>query len=116
MNFDDTARLFGPSDKLWPELFSAPTKDAKTLCRECRKVIVSGIKRYCGKCGRARKLAANRASYRRRLNSGKTENSPVRPEPLTKRESPNGYHDPQRPIRRSFSSSASVGSGAPELP
>jgi len=25
MNFDDTARFFGPSEKLWPELF-APVK------------------------------------------------------------------------------------------
>jgi len=28
MNFDDTARFFGPSDKLWPELFAPPSKDA----------------------------------------------------------------------------------------
>src|SRR3981081_2706026 len=49
MNFDDTARFFGSSKKLWPELFIAPSK-AMRLSRDCRKVIVEGIRRYCGRC------------------------------------------------------------------
>jgi hypothetical protein len=67
MNFDDTARFFGPSEKMWPELFAAPSKAAKMLCRDCRKVVVPGIKRYCGRCARIRKLASNRESYRNAL-------------------------------------------------
>jgi hypothetical protein len=43
MNFDDTARFWGPSEKLWPELFVAPSKAATMLCRDCRKVVVRVI-------------------------------------------------------------------------
>ena len=50
MKFDDTARFFGPSEKLWPELFAAPGKLAKRCCRDCRKVVVEGIRRFCGPC------------------------------------------------------------------
>ena len=76
MNFDDTARFFGPSEKLWPELFAAPDKAAITLCRDCRKVNVEGIRRYCGRCAIKRKLAKTRESKRakRSLNGRKTEN------------------------------------------
>ena len=67
MNFDDTARFFGPSHKLNPELFAPPNKTATMLCRDCHKVVVPGIKRYCGRCARIRKLANNRKSYRNGL-------------------------------------------------
>ena len=67
MTFDDTARFFGPSHKLNPELFIPPCKAATMLCRDCRKVVVTGIKRYCGKCARIRKLTSNRESYRNAL-------------------------------------------------
>ena len=74
MNFDDTARFLGPSNKLWPELFAAPKRHATRLCRDCRRVTVGGIQRFCGKCAHKRKLADNRESYRKAksLNSGKT--------------------------------------------
>lgn len=64
MNFDDTARIWGPSEKLWPELFVAPSKAGTTLCRDCRKVVVEGIRRYCGRCALKRKLASTRRSKR----------------------------------------------------
>ena len=62
MNFDDTARFFGPSNKLWLELFAPPSKRATRRCRECRKVEVAGIKRFCSKCAYKRKLNATNAS------------------------------------------------------
>jgi hypothetical protein len=85
MNFDDTARYWGPSEKLWPELFVAPSKAATMLCRDCRKIVVSGIRRYCELCARKRKLTSTRESKRakRCLNGRKTANSPVGTETLT---------------------------------
>ena len=85
MKFDDTARFFGPSEKLWPELFAAPGKLAKRCCRDCRKVVVEGIRRFCGPCAIKRKLAKTRESKRakRDLNGRKTQNSLVRAETLT---------------------------------
>ena len=76
-------------------LSTAQAKHAKKLCRNCHKVEVQGIKRYCGKCARARKLAANRESYQRGLNSGKTQNSPIGAEALTKPEMQGGSRHPQ---------------------
>ena len=64
MKFDDTARYLGPSEKLWPELFNAPSKAAMKRCRDCRKVAVEGIRRYCGRCALKRKLASTRESKR----------------------------------------------------
>jgi hypothetical protein len=97
MNFDDTARFWGPSEKLWPELFGAPSKVATTLCRDCRKVAVEGIRRYCERCALKRKLASTRRSKRakRGLNGRKTENSPIGVEVLTKAETSGRYDDPQ---------------------
>ena len=81
MKFDDTSRLF-PWLKLvgnmwvdtrngYPLAATAKWK-AKKMCRQCRRVEVDGIKRFCGKCARARKLAVNRVLARqRRLNVGK---------------------------------------------
>jgi hypothetical protein len=96
MNFDDTARFWGPSQKLWPELFGAPSKVATTLCRECRKVPVEGFRRYCGRCGLKRKLASTRRSKRAKqgVNGRKTENSRLAAEALTKAEMSGRYDDP----------------------
>jgi hypothetical protein len=107
MNFDDTARFWGPSQKLWPELFRAPCKVATTLCRECRKVPVEGIRRYCGRCGLKRKLASTRRSKRAKkgLNGRKTENSAIAAEALTKAEMSGRYDDPRTSISRSSFSS-----------
>ena len=76
-------------------LSTAQAKHAKKLCRNCHKVEVRGIKRYCGKCARARKLAANRESYHRGLNSGKTQNSPIGAEALTRQKNEGRYSHPQ---------------------
>ena len=94
MNFDDTARIWGPSEKLWPALFVAPSKAATRLCLDCRKVVVEGTKRYCSKCAAARHRAAKRKSARkRRLNVDKTENSPIRAETLTPADKRPRYSD-----------------------
>jgi hypothetical protein len=75
MNFDDTARFLGPSEKLSPELFAAPSKKPTMLCRNCRKVVVRGIRRYCERCALKRKLASTRESKRAKagLNGRKTK-------------------------------------------
>src|SRR5438067_10772892 len=86
MKFDDTARFFGPSEKLSPELFAPLSKTAIVLCRDCREVAVSGIRRFCGRCAARRKRASTRESVRakRGLDVRKTENSPLRAETLTR--------------------------------
>jgi hypothetical protein len=106
MNFDDTARFWGPSEKLRPELFGAPSKVATTLCRDCRKVAVGGIRRYCERCALKRKLASTRRSKRAKQgrNGRKTENWPVAAEALTKAETSGRYDDPHERSCRSFSS------------
>jgi ribosomal protein L37E len=64
MNLDDTARFFGPSEKLWPELFGKPSKAITRLCADCRKVEVKAKRRFCGACAYRRKLERTRASKR----------------------------------------------------
>jgi hypothetical protein len=100
MNFDDTARFFGPSNKLWPELFAPASKRATILCADCRKVEVEGIKRYCGKCAAKRQRKSHRDAMRRKRGLGvtKTENSPVRAEALTTPENEGRYDDPKTPV------------------
>jgi hypothetical protein len=106
MNFDDTARYLGPSQKLWPELFAAPSMVATKLCRRCHKVAVQGIRRYCTHCALKRKLASTCKSKwaKRRLNGRKTENSPIEAEALTKAEMSDGYDDTQKRNGHGFSS------------
>jgi hypothetical protein len=106
MNFDDTARFWGPSEKLWPELFGAPSKVATTLCRDCRKVAVKGIRRYCERCALKRKLASTRRSKRAKQgrNGRKTENSTIGAEALTKAKMSDRCNDPQKHSWPSFSS------------
>ena len=97
MNFDDTARIFGPSHKLWPELFVAPKQGATRLCRDCRRVEVAGNSLFCGRCAHKRKLASTRESKRaRRGRDGrKVAFSPIRAEALTKAKTKGRYCDPQ---------------------
>lgn len=106
MNFDDTARYSGPSQKLWPELFAMPSIVATTLCRDCRKTVVEGIRRYCDRCALKRKLASTRRSKRAKQgrNGRKIGNSPTGNEALTKTEMLDSCHDPQNPNWHSFSS------------
>jgi hypothetical protein len=106
MKFDDTARFWGPSEKLWPDLFVAPSKVATKHCRDCRKVVVEGIRRYCERCALKRKLALTRESKHRKrgLKGRKSECSPTGAEALTKPEMSGCYDDPPTSIPRSFSS------------
>src|SRR5262249_4022184 len=55
MNFDDTARFFGPSHRMYQELFVAAQHVAKRMCKECRKREVGPRKRYCDACAKTRK-------------------------------------------------------------
>ena len=112
MNFDDTARFFGPSEKLWPELFAPPSTRATKLCRRCCNVAVSGIRRYCGKCAHARKLEATRESKRakRGLNGRKTKNSLIRIEALTHAENKTRGVATLQPKKAGFSSTLKGGS------
>ena len=100
MNFDDTARFFGSSKKLWPKLFAPPSKRATILCADCRKVEVEGIKRFCGKCAAERQRKSHRDAMRRKRGLGvtKTENSPVRAEALRTLENEVRYNDPQNAV------------------
>lgn len=95
MKFDDTSRFFGPTEKLWPELFAPPSKAATMLCRDCRVVAVFGIRRFCGRCAAKRKRASSRESLRakRGLNVRKTGNSPVGAEALVNTKSASRYGD-----------------------
>ena len=100
MNFDDTARFFGPSDKLWPDLFSQSVKRVAKLCLDCRKREVKPRQKYCHICAKNRKRESDRrhARAKRRLDVGKTENSPIGVEALTKAENQVGYTDSKTPI------------------
>jgi len=112
MKFDDTARFFGLSEKLWPELFAAPGKLAKRRCRDCKKVVVEGIRRFCGPCAIRRKLAKTRESKRakRGLNGRKTQNSLVGAEALSDAEIQGRCSDTPQPKKVGFSSTLKGGS------
>jgi hypothetical protein len=100
VNFDDTARFFGPSDKLWPLLFRPPDKRVTKLCLDCRKREVRPRQKYCPDCARKHKRESNRRHIRRKrgLDVGKVANSPIGAEPLTKAEKQVGYPNPKAPI------------------
>jgi hypothetical protein len=106
MNFDDTARFLGPSEKLWPKLFAERDQVAITLCRDCRKVNVEGIRRYCQRCAYKRKLARTRESKRakRGRDGRKSANSLVGVKALTQVENQTRCIDTPRPQPASFSS------------
>jgi hypothetical protein len=176
MNFDDTARIFGPSETVSPQLFPAcsheavprgqfncllcdtlmvwgpamqatngrlvrtrdrdgrffeqwncpscgffykplvegtipkkyqakpsePSQPVTRLCLDCRRVVVSGIKRYCAKCLSARQRKAKRESARkRRSNVDKTTNSPLPAEVVTHAEVRTCYGHPQTSFLKS---------------
>ena len=100
MNFDDTARFFGPSDKLWPDLFRPPDKRVIKLCLKCRKREVRPRQKYCPDCARKQKRESNRRHIRRKrgLDVGKLVNSPIGVEALTKAEKQDGYPYPKPSI------------------
>jgi hypothetical protein len=89
MNFDDTARFFGPSNKLWPELFRPPVRQGTKLCLDCRKREVKQRQRYCRVCARNRKRESDRrhARAKRRLDVGKVEIRPLGLKDLGKQKS-----------------------------
>jgi hypothetical protein len=54
MNFDDTAKFFGPSHRLWPELFSNRTEQEMPVfpCLMCdTRMIDMGKQWECPRCG-----------------------------------------------------------------
>ena len=75
----------------------------KRLCLDCRKREVKPRQRYCYVCARNRKRESDRrhARAKRRLDVGKTENSPVGVEALTKAEKPVSYTYSKTPILES---------------
>jgi hypothetical protein len=100
VNFDDTARFFGPSDKLWPDLFRPPDRRVTKLCLDCRRREVRPRQWYCPDCARKNKRDSNRRHIRRKrgLDVGKLANSPIRAEALTKAEKQVGYPYPKTSI------------------
>jgi hypothetical protein len=79
---------------------SEPSQRITKLCLDCRRVVVSGIKRYCAKCLSARQRKAKRESARkRRSNVDKTRNSPLRAQLVTDAEFAGRYSHPNLDIR-----------------
>ena len=72
----------------------------KRLCLDCRKREVQLRQKYCRVCARNRKRESDRrhARAKRRLDVGKTENSPIGVEALTKAENKVRYTDSKPPI------------------
>jgi hypothetical protein len=59
------------------------TKTAKKMCRECGKVEIRGIRKFCGPCATRRKRSSNRKHWHKRVSLGKTGFSPIAAEALT---------------------------------
>jgi hypothetical protein len=89
-----------------PKKYQHGAVSATTLCRDCRKLAVKGIRRYCERCALKRKLASTRRSKRAKQgrNGRKTENSPIGAEALTKAKMSDRCNDPQKRSWPSFSS------------
>jgi hypothetical protein len=71
-----------------------PSKtEAKKMCKQCKRIEVGGIAKYCERCALKRKLAFTCKSKqsKRGLNRRKSENSPIGAEALTKAENQVGY-------------------------
>jgi hypothetical protein len=102
MNFDDTARFFGPSDNLWPDLFRPEDKRATKLCLNCHKRKLRTRQKYCPPCASNRKRESNRRHIRRKrgFDVGKLGNSPIGVEAVTKPETQGGYDYSQMSISR----------------
>jgi hypothetical protein len=111
MNFDDTARFFGASDKLWPELFAPPSKHVIRMCRDCRKREVRPRQKYCAVCAKIRKRAAQRSHMRRKRGHDveKLANSPTGAEGLTKHVEQGGYIETKTEISASNFSTRKAG-------
>jgi hypothetical protein len=72
---------------------------AKKLCRDCCRVIVRGIQRYCSSCAKSRRRASNlRHKLKRRLQGDKIVSAPIAAEPLTKPKKTIGYTYPKTSI------------------
>jgi hypothetical protein len=95
-----------------------PTKtEAKRMCLQCRRVEVEGIARFCGKCALVRKRESDRrhARTKRQSSVGKSENSPIGAEILTKPLHQVRYGNPQTSISDSgFSTSEGITRDASE--
>jgi hypothetical protein len=72
----------------------------KRLCLDCRKREVKPRQKYCHVCARNRKRESDRrhARAKRRLDVGKTKNSPIGVQALTKAEEQVGYTYSKTPI------------------
>jgi hypothetical protein len=67
-------------------------KALKKVCRRCRKVEVTGLKRYCKGCARTRNRELTRLRVSKsRLRVTKTGFSPIAAEALTKANMTSGY-------------------------
>jgi len=94
MSFDDTAKFFGASIKLWPELFrtpGAPKAAVRLRCNNvfeddgtrCRRSREKG-KQYCERCAQMRRRTTwRKASGKSRSDVNILKNSPIRAEALT---------------------------------
>jgi hypothetical protein len=86
----------GTIPKQYQAKVSEPLQSVTKLCLDCRRVVVSGIKRYCAKCLSARQRKVKRESARkRRSNVDKTKNSLVHAEVVTHAELTDSYNHPQ---------------------
>jgi hypothetical protein len=95
----------------------------KRLCRECRKVAVSGVQRYCRDCARNRKRASDRNHIsNKRVSVGKTGFSPTQAEALTNEDLKVGYYhtgktemSPGEPAQQSGTVWRQTGTGTNKL-
>jgi len=66
-----------------PKKYYQKAVKIKKLCKDCGKVEVTGIRRFCPACAKSRKRASNRKYWKKRVSLGKTEFSAVGAEALT---------------------------------
>jgi hypothetical protein len=82
-----------------PRKYQQGTITAKKLCRNCHRVEVRGIQRYCRNCAKSRRRASNlRHKLKRRLQGDKIVSAPIAAEPLTKPKKTIGYTYPKTSI------------------
>ena len=105
--FSYKPRVAGTIPKQYQTKHSEASQRLTKVCLDCRKVVVSGIKRYCAKCLSARQRKAKRESARkRRSNVDKTKNSLIGAEVVTHAEVSVGYSYPQASFLKSEISTA----------
>jgi len=66
-----------------PKKYYQKAVKIKKLCKDCGKVEVTGIRRFCPACAKSRKRASNRKYWKKRVSLGKTGFSAVGAEALT---------------------------------